>query len=70
VTTRSSDTQWIKATSSGLSGNCVELRRRAGAVEIRDSKDPHGPVLRFASEEFTALLDGARRAEFDHLARG
>jgi hypothetical protein len=46
----------------------VELRRRAGGVEVRDSKDPDGPVLRFTPAEFAAFLDGARKAEFDHLA--
>ncbi len=33
-----------RSTSSG--GNCVELAETAGAVvAVRDSKDPHGPVL-------------------------
>lgn len=26
-------------------GNCVELAGVAGAVAVRDSKDPEGPVL-------------------------
>jgi len=26
-------------------GNCVELARLPGAVAVRDSKDPGGPVL-------------------------
>jgi hypothetical protein len=69
VNTPSADTPWIKAARSGTSGSCVELRRRAGGVEVRDSKDPNGPVLRFTPAEFAALLDGARKTEFDHLAR-
>ncbi|GAA2278986.1 hypothetical protein GCM10010402_39480 [Actinomadura luteofluorescens] len=32
-----------RSTSSG--GNCVELADAAGAVAVRDSKDPDGPVL-------------------------
>jgi hypothetical protein len=68
VNTRQSDTPWIKATRSGPQGDCVELRRHTGAVEVRDSKDPDGPVLRFTPSEFTAWLDGAKQAEFDHLA--
>jgi hypothetical protein len=68
VNTRSTDTPWIKATRSGTSGDCVELRRHAGGVEVRDSKDPDGPVLRFAPSEFVAWLEGAKKAEFDHLA--
>jgi hypothetical protein len=62
------NTEWIKAAASAEGGNCVELRRRGEAVEVRDSKDPSGPVLRFTPSEFAAWLDGARRAEFDHLA--
>jgi Domain of unknown function (DUF397) len=69
VNTPSADTPWIKATRSGTSGQCVEVRRHYGGVEVRDSKDPDGPVLRFTPSEFAAFLDGARKAEFDHLAQ-
>jgi hypothetical protein len=73
VSNRPSDTPWIKASRSGDAGACVELRRRSGAVEVRDSgevrdsKDPHGPVLRFTPSEFATWLDGARHAQYDHL---
>jgi hypothetical protein len=69
VTSWQSDTSWVKATRSGVQGDCVELRRHSGGVEVRDSKDPHGPVLRFTPSEFTAWLDAAKHAEFDHLTR-
>ena len=58
---------WIKASASGQGGECVEMRRHDGAVEIRDSKDPHGPVLRFAGAQFAAWLDGAGSGEFSPL---
>ncbi len=60
-------TPWIKATASGSGGSCVQMRRHAGMVEVRDSKDPDGPVLRFTPGEWAAVLDGAQHAEFDHL---
>lgn len=60
-------TKWIKASMSGDQGACVEQRRHQGMIEVRDSKDSSGPVLRFTSAEFRAWLDGARRGEFDHL---
>lgn len=51
---------WRKASrSEDNGGHCVELSRRAGAIAVRDSKDPSGPVLVFAPEawrEFTAAL--------------
>jgi hypothetical protein len=61
------ESRWIKASASGQGGNCVEMRRHGEAVEVRDSKHPDGPTLRFTPAEFAAWLDGAKRAEFDHL---
>ena len=63
------DTPWVKASRSGDDGgNCVEQRRHAGLVEVRDTKDRgDGPVLRFTMAEFAAWLDGAKNGEFDHL---
>lgn len=64
-----STTPWIKARKSGGNGgNCVELRRHDGMIELRDSKDDgHGPILRFRPDELDAFLDGAKNGEFDHL---
>jgi hypothetical protein len=60
-------TLWIKASTSSYDGECVELRRHDGLIEVRDSKDREGPVLRFTHAEFAAWLDGATKGEFDHL---
>lgn len=61
-------TQWIKASRSGNTGNCVEMRSHAGAVEVRDTKaGGQGPKLGFSNAEFAAWLDGAKNGEFDHL---
>lgn len=59
---------WRKATASGGSGGggCVEVRG-SDLVEVRDSKDPDGPVLRFTPHEWACFLDGARKGEFDDL---
>jgi hypothetical protein len=43
------------------------MRAHGGLVEVRDTKDRSGPVLRFTRAEFAAWLDGARGREFDHL---
>jgi hypothetical protein len=43
------------------------MRRIGGAVEVRDSKDPHGPTLRFSGAQFAAWLDGADGGEYTHL---
>jgi len=61
-------TPWIKASVSSGDGNCVEMRRHDGMIEVRDSKDgDEGPVLRFTNAEFAAWLDGVNKGEFDHL---
>ena len=46
-------TWWVKSARSNPSGNCLEWRtaRAGGAVvcvQVRDSKNPDGPVLTFA----------------------
>ena len=61
-------TSWVKARRSDEGKNCVEQRRHAGVVEVRDTKDAAtGPVLRFTPAEYAAWLDGARKGEFDSL---
>ena len=60
-------TQWVKARRSSNAGACVEVRRHGGMIEVRDSKDSSGPVLRFTGPEWDAFLDGVHNAEFDHL---
>ncbi len=51
--------QWRWSTASG-GGNCVEVATRAGAVLIRDSKDPSGAVLSFSPSEWAKFLAGIR----------
>ena len=62
-----SNAGWVKAARSADQGSCVESRRHHDMIEVRDSKDPSGPVLRFRPDEYAAWLDGARNGEFDHL---
>jgi hypothetical protein len=59
---------WIKATASASAGQCVEMRRRGGVVDVRDSKHPEGPALHLSTTEFAAWLEGAKQGKFDHLA--
>jgi hypothetical protein len=59
------DTPWIKATrSGGEGGDCVEIRRHGGTVQIRDSRDPDGTVLTFPAEEWHAFIEAVARGEF------
>ena len=60
---------WVKASRSGDSGNCVEMRSHADRIEVRDTKDQgQGPTLRFTSDQFAAWREGAKRGEYGHLS--
>lgn len=57
--------QWHKSSYSSGNGACVEIARVGGTVAVRDSKDPHGPVLTFTPGEWEAFTRGAKAGEFD-----
>jgi Domain of unknown function (DUF397) len=58
---------WRKSTYSGDNGGgCVEVARNLpGVVAVRDSKDPGGPKLAFAPDEWRAFTAGIKAGEFD-----
>ncbi|MBX6751786.1 MAG: DUF397 domain-containing protein [Micromonosporaceae bacterium] len=57
---------WRKSSRSGpLTDNCVEVAFVEGHAAVRDSKDPHGPVLLFDRAEWRAFIAGAKDGEFD-----
>ncbi|MGH3978060.1 MAG: DUF397 domain-containing protein [Pseudonocardiaceae bacterium] len=58
---------WHKSSySSGQGGNCIEIADLAHSGRaVRDSKDPHGPVLWLTPAEWTAFTAGVRNGEFD-----
>jgi hypothetical protein len=62
---------WKKSRFSNPSGNCVEIARLSGdaGVAMRNSRDPHGPVLIYTRGELTAFIEGAKHGEFDDLVR-
>ncbi|SES12401.1 protein of unknown function [Streptomyces sp. yr375] len=60
-------TAFRKSSASGLDINddCVEVAHTAdGGRAIRDSKNPHGPVLFFAPTEWNAFSAGVGGGEF------
>jgi len=66
-----SDTGWMMSSrSTGNGGSCVQARRYAGLIEVRNSKWPDAGTVRFTSEEWDSFLDGAKKGEFDQLTAG
>lgn len=60
--------KWKKANGS-LETNCVEVAfGEGGAVGVRDSKNPGGPILSFTADEWDAFAAGAKDGEFDRPA--
>ncbi|WP_432824666.1 DUF397 domain-containing protein [Dactylosporangium sp. CA-092794] len=62
------DSKWIMSSrSTGNGGSCVEARRHAGQIEVRNSKRPDESTVWFTVEEWDSFLDGAKKGEFDGL---
>jgi hypothetical protein len=61
--------RWRKSSASNPTGNCVELAELSGgAIGVRNSRNPAGPVLVYSRAEIAAFLSGVRAGEFDDLA--
>ncbi len=60
---------WRKSSHSGNNGGqCVEVALHpdgASACLVRDSKDPHGPVLTFTPDEWRAFTARVRDGRFN-----
>jgi hypothetical protein len=64
----STDVSWMMSSrSTGNGGSCVEARRHADVIEVRNSKAPEAGIVRFTLEEWDSFLDGAKKGEFDRL---
>ena len=57
---------WRKSRFCNGASACVEVAPLADRdVGVRDGKDPDGPTLRFAPEEWAAFTTRVREGEFD-----
>lgn len=55
------DARWRKSSYTNTNGACVELSCALGAM--RDSKDPHGPILPVAT--LAAFIRDVKAGRFD-----
>lgn len=58
------DSRWRKSSFSN-GGGCVEVRREADRIYVRDTKDRTGPTLQFTQWEWFAFIAAAKNSEFD-----
>jgi hypothetical protein len=61
------DRSWRKSSYSGNGGgNCVEVASGTGGImAVRDSKDPHGPVLTLAPGRWRDVIAGVKAGQHD-----
>jgi hypothetical protein len=59
-------TTWHKSShSTQEGGQCVEVAELENSVGVRDSTDPHGPVLLFGRDAMAGLLTRIKTGELD-----
>lgn len=51
---------WRTSSRSGNNGQCVEVRDRGSAIDVRDSKAPAAGTLSFDPVSWTAFVSGIR----------
>ncbi|MFV2199035.1 DUF397 domain-containing protein [Nocardiopsis sp. LOL_012] len=58
--------RWTKSSYSSTGATCVQVRvPRTGAVEIGDTKNPHGPTLTVPARDWDHFLDQVARGTTD-----
>lgn len=65
TTTDLSRAVWRKSVHSGGNGGCSELARVRGIVAVRDSKNPKGPVLIFATDIMRGFVAEVKEGKYD-----
>lgn len=61
----SAHVQWRKSRYSDQQGACVEVAVLNDTVGVRDSKDPHGPILTLTRTTAATLAEAIRAGDHD-----
>lgn len=62
-----SSARWRKSSHSSMDENstCVEAAAVSAVIAVRDGKDPNGPCLTFAPEDWRSLLARIKHSALD-----
>ena len=63
-TLRAEGSVWRKS-SFCSGGQCVEAIVQNDVIALRDSKSPHGRVIKFTIGEWATFIDSIKTGEFD-----
>ena len=56
---------WRKSRRSVGNGACVEVAPASGAVAVRDSTDPVGPMVRYSAQAWQTFIAGTKLGDYD-----
>jgi hypothetical protein len=56
---------WRKSRRSVGNGACVEVAPASGAVAVRDSTDPVGPMVRYSVQAWQMFIAGTKLGSYD-----
>lgn len=56
--------EWFKSSYSQQNGECVEARRRAAGIDVRDSKSPPGAIVAVGAVAWLSFLARVEQVAF------
>ncbi|MEU5418051.1 DUF397 domain-containing protein [Streptomyces sp. NPDC001407] len=66
MTTTTDSFRWFKSSYSNNGGDCIEVAGdlvvMSGTVPVRDSKNPHGPILTFPPGAWSSFVTSVKDA--------